>query len=115
MKIVRTTYLSLGSNQGNKLDNLQKAIDLIGEKVGAIHKVSSIYKTKSWGFDGDAFFNCCLEASTNLNPETLLKTLLEIEERKFELQEMLKVKVKEIKLADKEDRLIQTYKVPPNL
>jgi|TARA_B110000967_G_C18888347_1_gene565570 deoxyguanosine kinase len=80
MKIVRTTYLSLGSNQGNKLDNLQKAIDLIGEKVGAIHKVSSIYKTKSWGFDGDAFFNCCLEASTNLNPETLLKTLLEIEE-----------------------------------
>lgn len=80
MKIVRTTYLSLGSNQGNKLENLQKAIDLIGEKVGAIHKVSSIYKTKSWGFDGDDFFNCCVEASTNLNPETLLKTLLEIEE-----------------------------------
>jgi 2-amino-4-hydroxy-6-hydroxymethyldihydropteridine diphosphokinase len=80
MKIVRTTYISLGSNQGNKLEHLQKAIDLISEKVGAIHKVSSIYKTKSWGFDGDDFFNCCVEASTNLNPETLLKTLLEIEE-----------------------------------
>jgi 2-amino-4-hydroxy-6-hydroxymethyldihydropteridine diphosphokinase len=81
MKIVRTTYLSLGSNQGNKLEHLQNAVDLIGEKVGAINKVSSIYKTKSWGFEGDDFLNCCVEVSTNLNPENLIKTLLTIEER----------------------------------
>lgn len=79
MKIVRTTYLSLGSNQGNKLQNLQAAVNLIGEKVGAVRKTSSVYKTASWGFDGDDFYNICLEVSTNLNPETLIYRILEIE------------------------------------
>ncbi len=81
MKIVRTTYLSLGSNQGEKLNNLQKAIDSIGDEVGAIHKVSSVYKTKSWGFESDDFLNCCVEVSTSLNPEDLLTTILKIEEK----------------------------------
>ena len=44
MKIQRLTYLSLGSNQGEKLKNLQKAIYEIAETVGAIQKISSIYK-----------------------------------------------------------------------
>ena len=42
MKIQRITYLSLGTNQGNKLSNLQDAIDLIAEKAGAILKISNI-------------------------------------------------------------------------
>ncbi len=79
MKIVRTTYLSLGSNQGNKLQNLQTAVNLIDEKVGAIIKISSVYKTSSWGFNSDDFFNICVEVSTNLNPENLISKLLEIE------------------------------------
>lgn len=79
MKIVRTTYLSLGSNEGNKLQNLQTAVNLIDEKVGAISKISSVYKTASWGFDSDDFFNICVEVSTNLNPESLITKLLEIE------------------------------------
>ena len=57
MKIQRTTYLSLGTNQGNKLENLQHACNLIAEKVGRILKVSSVYKTAAWGFDSDYFFN----------------------------------------------------------
>lgn len=81
MKIVRTTYLSLGSNQGEKLKNLQDAINHIGEKVGAINKISSVYKTKSWGFESEDFLNCCVEVSTNLNPEDLLTTILKIEEK----------------------------------
>ena len=79
MKIVRTTYLSLGSNKGDKLITLQKAVDLISEKIGHIIKISSIYKTKSWGFDSDDFFNICIEVSTNLNPERLIETVLLIE------------------------------------
>ena len=47
MNIQRTTYLSLGTNQGNKLENLQNAIDLIADKVGSILKVSSVYETAS--------------------------------------------------------------------
>ncbi len=79
MKILRTTYLSLGSNQGAKLKNLQKAINLIAEKIGTVSKISSVYKTASWGFKSDDFYNICVELSTNLNPEDLLKAIHKIE------------------------------------
>ena len=79
MKITRTTYLSLGSNIGNLLENLQKAINLLADKAGKIVKVSSVYKSKSWGFDSDDFLNICLEISTNLQPEMLWKKIIEIE------------------------------------
>jgi len=79
MKIQRITYLSLGSNQGDKLKNLQKAIYLIANKVGPILKISSIYNTPAIGFKGEYFFNICLKISTYLPPEALIKNILEIE------------------------------------
>jgi len=79
MKIQRITYLSLGSNQGDKLKNLQKAIYLIANKVGPILKISSIYNTPAIGFKGEDFFNICLKISTYLPPEALIKNILEIE------------------------------------
>ena len=79
MKIQRLTYLSLGSNQGEKLKNLQKAIYEIAETVGAIQKISSIYKTSSWGYEGEDFYNISISVSTYLQPDSLLKKLLTIE------------------------------------
>lgn len=79
MKIQRITYLSLGTNQGNKLENLQNAIDMIAEKIGAILNISSVYKTASWGFDSNDFYNICLKVSTYHPPEKLMKNLLDIE------------------------------------
>ena len=79
MKIQRLTYLSLGSNQGRKLNNLQEAIYEIAESIGAIHKISSVYKTDSWGFKGDDFYNICIAVSTYLPPEELLRNILNIE------------------------------------
>ena len=79
MKIQRLTYLSLGSNRGRKLNNLQEAIYEIAESIGAIHKISSVYKTDSWGFKGDDFYNICIAVSTYLPPEELLKNILNIE------------------------------------
>ena len=79
MKIQRITYLSLGTNQGNKLENLQKAIDLISEKIGHVKKVSSVYKTAAWGFESGDFLNICIKVTTNLNPEKLLESALKIE------------------------------------
>ena len=81
MKIQRITYLSLGSNQGEKLENLQKAIHLIASEVGAIQKIAAIYKTPSWGFEGDEFLNTCIKVSTYQAPEKLLQTLLAIEKK----------------------------------
>ena len=81
MKIQRLTYLSLGSNQGDKLKTLQKAIHDIAENIGAIQKISSVYKTSSWGYEGEDFYNICISVSTYLQPEKLLKKLLGIENK----------------------------------
>ncbi len=79
MKIVRTTYLSLGSNTGDKFKNLQLALNYIGDQIGHLKKTSSIYETKSWGFESSCFYNICIEVSTSLNPEKLIETILHIE------------------------------------
>lgn len=79
MKIQRITYLSLGTNQGNKLENLQNAIDLIADKVGAVLSISSVYKTASWGFDSNDFYNICIKVTTYHPPEKLMQILLNIE------------------------------------
>ena len=41
----KRVYLGLGSNLGNKERIVRKAIDKIGERVGAVVAVSSFYKT----------------------------------------------------------------------
>jgi len=81
LKIVRTSYLSLGTNLGHKIDNLQYAIDEINNSVGHIRKISSVYKSKSWGFEGEDFYNICLEISSSLSPEKMLKSVLQIEQK----------------------------------
>jgi len=79
MKTQHITYLSLGTNQGNKLENLQTAIYSIDKKVGTVQKISSTYKTASWGFEGEDFYNICIKVATNQTPQTLLNSLLLIE------------------------------------
>ena len=79
MKIQRIIYLSLGSNQGNKLEHLQNAIDAIAQNIGAILEIASVYKTKALGFDGDEFLNTCIKVTTYLPPDTLLQRILDIE------------------------------------
>jgi 2-amino-4-hydroxy-6-hydroxymethyldihydropteridine diphosphokinase len=80
MSVVRNIYLSIGSNLKNKLNNLQLAVDFIDQKIGSITNISTVYKTKSWGFESDDFYNICLQVSTKLNPEDLLNTTKNIEE-----------------------------------
>lgn len=80
MKIERTTYFSIGTNQGNLIENLQVSVDKIAENIGKIIEISSVYKSKSWGFKGNDFYNICVEVTTNLNSEDLWSKILEIEE-----------------------------------
>ena len=58
---------------------MQDAIHLIAEKVGAILKISSIYKTASWGFESEDFYNNCVKVKTYHSPEKLMSILLNIE------------------------------------
>ena len=81
MKIQRIIYLSLGTNQGKKLENLQNAINLIADSIGSVLKLASVYETPSWGFDGHDFYNTCIEVSTHLPPDLLIDKLVSIEKK----------------------------------
>lgn len=72
-------YLSLGSNQGNRKENLQEALKLIHQKIGLVLKASAIYETPSWGFDSDAFYNCILLVHSSFSAEKILKKITKIE------------------------------------
>ena len=72
-------YLSIGSNKGNRSVLINKAIDEIEKKVGIIISRSSIYQSKSWGFDSNDFYNLCLLIDTDIKPKSLLINLKKIE------------------------------------
>lgn len=73
--------LSLGSNQGNRKENLQQAIYLINKEVGSIISISSVYETPSWGFESDAFYNCAILIHSFKSAEEVLNRCLQIETR----------------------------------
>ena len=79
-------YLSLGSNLGDKINNLQNAINLIDSKVGDVLLISSLYKTKADGFVGEDFLNCCLSIRTSMEPKILIKELINIESKNGRLR-----------------------------
>ncbi|WP_179021079.1 2-amino-4-hydroxy-6-hydroxymethyldihydropteridine diphosphokinase [Winogradskyella forsetii] len=79
MKPSKTIYIALGSNKGNKLQYLQSAVDAIFKRVGVVHKISKVFKTPAFGFEGDDFFNACISVETELKPKKVLKELQAIE------------------------------------
>ena len=76
----KRVYLGLGSNLGNKERIVRKAIDKVGERVGAVVAVSSFYKTAPWGYQSvHTFCNAAIAVETDLSPEEVLFTVQEIE------------------------------------
>ena len=73
--------LSLGSNQGNRLENIEHCIDLLHHEVGTVVKVSSLFESDSWGFSSDSFYNCAVLIHTHKNPQKLLKNILKVEKK----------------------------------
>ena len=79
--IMRTAYLLIGGNLGNRKENLSKAVSLINEQCGPLTRSSSIYETEAWGnTDQPSFLNQALEISTSLNARQLIRKVLKIEE-----------------------------------
>ena len=81
MKSQHQVVLSLGSNQGNRLENIENCLQLIHQEIGTIIKVSRLYETPSWGFDSDAFYNCALDIHTFASADTILSQILTIEKQ----------------------------------
>jgi 2-amino-4-hydroxy-6-hydroxymethyldihydropteridine diphosphokinase len=74
------TYLGLGSNLGNKKNNIDSAINRIELKVGDVIRRSSYYTSAPWGFDSEHdFVNVVICVDTELLPLDLLSQIKEIE------------------------------------
>ena len=73
-------YLSLGTNLGNKEENLHAAMQLIKEQIGNIVSQSALYVSAPWGFSSEnSFLNNAVAVETTLNPSELLQTTQGIE------------------------------------
>lgn len=75
---MNTVHLSLGTNLGNKLDNLNRALQKLSQ-LGTIQNVSSVYQTPPWGFESDDFYNIALTLQTSVASSMLIHQLLDIE------------------------------------
>jgi 2-amino-4-hydroxy-6-hydroxymethyldihydropteridine diphosphokinase len=74
-------FLGLGSNLGNKVDNINLAIKLLGETEQIdIKAVSSLYVAEPVGVTGQPdFYNCAVRLETELDPHSLLECAKAIE------------------------------------
>lgn len=74
-------YLALGSNLGNRLENLRQALGSLPPAV-EVEAGSTVYETPPWGYlEQPPFYNQVVRAVTYLSPQALLTYLKEIEQR----------------------------------
>jgi len=85
---MKTVFLGIGTNLGEREENLRQAITLIGDHIGIITRVSSVYETEPWGFKSETtFLNIVVMAETKLTPSGLLGRILMIEAMMGRLRE----------------------------
>lgn len=73
-------YLSLGTNLGNKENNLVEACQFLNSKLGYVKAVAGLYSSEPWGFTSShEFINTCVLLQSDLPPMTLLKCLKQYE------------------------------------
>ena len=81
MKSQHQVILSLGSNQGNRLENIEHCLQLIHREIGTVIKVSRLYESPAWGFESDAFYNCVLIIHTTSSANKILTQVLKVEKK----------------------------------
>ena len=73
-------YLGLGSNLGNKEENLRKAISMINEQIGTVVRRSAFFYSEPWGYESDnQFVNAVILVETPLSPYDVLTANQRIE------------------------------------
>jgi len=78
---VITAYLGLGSNLGDRKQNLARALELMSKHL-VIEQISPIYETEPVGYDQQPLFlNAACRISTELSPEKLLRLAKKIESK----------------------------------
>ena len=78
---LHTAHIALGSNLGDKEENLRRALELLEEHGVEVVKVSTFICTEPYGVtDQPQFLNAVCQVRTSLEPLALLHTLLGIEQ-----------------------------------
>jgi 2-amino-4-hydroxy-6-hydroxymethyldihydropteridine diphosphokinase len=78
---VANVYISLGSNLGNKQNNLKLAVEYLQQFAGVVEQKSTIYESAPWGYASfNNFLNQVVHITTPLQPNQLLEVLLNIEQ-----------------------------------
>lgn len=73
-------FLGLGTNLGNKEENIQTAVNLLQERAGKITALSDRIETEPWGFQSkETFLNAAVAIETALSPRELLEVTQAIE------------------------------------
>ena len=82
MEQKKIIYLGLGTNTGNRAENLTRAIEELSSAIGDCTAISSFIETEPWGFSSEnSFLNCVAEFKTEKDPIELLNTTEEIERK----------------------------------
>lgn len=76
---MNTFLIALGSNLGDRKYYLDRAIDAIATRCGKVTDIAKVLETEPLGAADQSFFNTALVCESTLDPEALLKTLLQIE------------------------------------
>lgn len=77
---MNNVYLLLGSNEGNRVLYISKAIVLINKYIGNVINRSSLYETEPWGYKSDnSFINIAMHVKTNLSAKKVLLNIKKIE------------------------------------
>jgi 2-amino-4-hydroxy-6-hydroxymethyldihydropteridine diphosphokinase len=75
-----TVFIGLGSNKGNRKNNILRAIDLLEKSGQKVLKTSKIYNTAPYGYlKQRSFLNAVIRLKTELLPKKLLKLCKDIE------------------------------------
>lgn len=78
---MKLAYVSLGSNLGERLENLKHALEMLEREAGiTVQAVSAVYETTPVGGpEQGPFLNACAVLATDLSPTQLLLRMLESE------------------------------------
>jgi len=109
--LLHKIFISLGTNEGDRLQNLQDAVGELYKTIGNIEAISSVYETSSWGFESDDFLNCCVGLTTSLSPESLLHEFKTIEKsfgRKKKIGKAYQARVLDIDILFYENEILET-------
>ena len=87
MKSQHQVVLSIGTNQGNRLENIESCLQMIHLEVATVVKLSKVYETPSWGFESDAFYNVAIVVHTYDSAVEILSKILEIEQQMGRIRE----------------------------